>query len=111
MEANNVGLTNLTQLDQESLMKTLIATFAVVAAFALFAGSAQADCYHGYGGYSYAAPSYHVVQPYVVQPHLHWHDTSHYDYHPTQIIDHGCHYHVIPGHYDFHQDGHYDLHW
>lgn len=36
-----------------------------------------------------------------------WHDTSHYDYHPTEIINHGSHYHVIPGHYDFHRSGHW----
>ncbi len=91
-------------------MKTLIASCAVVAAFALFAGSVQADCHYGHGGYSYAAPSYHV-QPYVVQPHLHFHDTSHWDYIPPQIVNHGCHQHVIPGRWVFHQDGHYDLHW
>jgi len=35
------------------------------------------------------------------------HDTSHYDYHPTEIYRHGNHYDVQPGHYDFHQEGHY----
>lgn len=93
-------------------MKALITTCAIVAVFALFAGSAQAGHGCGYGGYSYAAPSYHV-QPHFVQPqpHLHYHDTSHWDYIPPQIIGHGCHQHVIPGRWVFHQDGHYDLHW
>ena len=44
------------------------------------------------------------------QPHLHWHDTSHYDYHPGQYVPHGNHLDYVPGHYDFHQDGHYDVH-
>ncbi len=37
-----------------------------------------------------------------------WHDTSHYDYHPTTVVPHGNHYHVQPGHYDLHRSGHYD---
>lgn len=36
-----------------------------------------------------------------------WHDTSHYDYRPTQVIPHRDHYHVIPGHYDYHRTGHW----
>jgi len=36
-----------------------------------------------------------------------WHDTSHYDYHPTQVIPHRNHYHVVPGHYDYHRSGHW----
>ena len=36
-----------------------------------------------------------------------WHDTSHYDYHPTTVVPHGDHYHVQPGHYDYHQSGHW----
>lgn len=36
-----------------------------------------------------------------------YHDTSHYDYHPSQVVPHGNHYDVIPGHYDFHRTGHW----
>ena len=36
-----------------------------------------------------------------------WHDTSHYDYHPTTVVPHGDHYDVIPGHYDYHRTGHW----
>jgi hypothetical protein len=39
--------------------------------------------------------------------HGSYHDTSHYDYHPTEVIRHGNHYDVMPGHYDFHRTGHY----
>jgi hypothetical protein len=39
----------------------------------------------------------------------HYHDTSHYDYHPTEVYRHRNHYHVVPGHYDYHQTGHW--HW
>jgi hypothetical protein len=37
-----------------------------------------------------------------------WHNTSHWDYHPTEIRRHGDHYHVTPGHYDWHETGHID---
>ncbi|MEZ6061247.1 MAG: hypothetical protein R3C19_12855 [Planctomycetaceae bacterium] len=37
-----------------------------------------------------------------------WHNTSHYDFHPTTVYRHGNHYHVQPAHYDFHQTGHVD---
>ena len=36
-----------------------------------------------------------------------YHDTSHYDWHPTEIRRHGNHYHVQPGHYDYHRQGHW----
>lgn len=36
-----------------------------------------------------------------------YHDTSHYDYHPTEIRRHGNHYDVTPGHYDYHRTGHF----
>ncbi|HEX6987798.1 MAG TPA: hypothetical protein VF170_20625 [Planctomycetaceae bacterium] len=36
-----------------------------------------------------------------------WHDTSHYDYHPTTVVPHGNHYDVIPGHYHYHRSGHW----
>ncbi len=90
-------------------MKTLITSAVVVAVLALFAGAAQADC-HGHG-YGYGHVDHYHVQPHFVQPHLHFHDTSHWDYIPPQIVGHGCHQHVIPGCWVFHQDGHYDLHW
>ncbi len=37
-----------------------------------------------------------------------YHDTSHYDYHPTTVYRHGNHLHVQPGHFDFHRTGHWD---
>lgn len=67
-------------------------------------------------GYSnrYYAPSYRSYYPsyrnYGHGSHYgggFYHDTSHYDYHPTEIRRHGNHYHVQPGHYDFHREGHY----
>ena len=36
-----------------------------------------------------------------------YHDTSHYDYHPTSLQRHRNHYHVVPGHYDYHRTGHW----
>jgi hypothetical protein len=36
-----------------------------------------------------------------------WHDTSHFDYHPAELIQHGNHFHYQPAHYDYHQTGHW----
>lgn len=50
--------------------------------------------YNGYGGYGFGNS---------------WSGRSnrgHYDYHPTTIVPHGNHFHVQPGHYDFHRGGH-----
>lgn len=68
-----------------------------------------------YGGYvqPYYGHIHHGVNPYTATwggGHLHWHDTSHYDYVPSRIIPHGNHYHVQPGGYIWHQQGHFDLH-
>ena len=92
-------------------MKKLITICAAVAALALFAGNVQAN--HGmYGnsGFHQHSISHNqgLVQP---QLHSHWHNTSHYDYHPATVVPHGNHLHVNPGHYDRHQTGHYDRHW
>jgi hypothetical protein len=42
--------------------------------------------------------------------HAHWHDTSHFDYHPGYYQRHRNHFHYVPGHYDYHQTGHWDYH-
>lgn len=43
--------------------------------------------------------------------HQHWHDTTHYDYHPGEYVPHRGHYHYVPGHYDLHRSGHWDTHY
>lgn len=93
-------------------MRKALAICGVVAVLAIFAGSAQADwgCRYGYQPGIRSHSSYFHFS-YGVRPHYHWHDTSHWDYHPTQIVPHGNHYHVVPGHYHWHQDGHWDRHW
>ncbi|MEX0716938.1 MAG: hypothetical protein WD066_10135 [Planctomycetaceae bacterium] len=68
-------------------------------------GHGHGNSFHGYSGHyqSFYNPSYGnwgYSQPY-------WHDTSHYDYHPTRIVPHGNHYDVIPGHYHLHHSGHW----
>ncbi len=71
---------------------------------------------HYHGGYSHGG-HYHGGQIYgggygpniLIYPQPRWHDTSHWDYHPAQIVPHGNHLHVVPGHYDYHQTGHW--HW
>src|SRR5262245_22621061 len=42
--------------------------------------------------------------------HDHWHDTSHYDYHPGGYVPHYDHFDYVPGHYDYHREGHWDHH-
>lgn len=70
--------------------------------------------HHNHGGYRYNSGYRQSFSP-RVQIYGNWnrgpiyHDTSHYDYHPPTVVPHGNHYHVIPGHYDYHQTGHY--HW
>ena len=64
-----------------------------------------------FGSYgSYRIP-YHSAYRGVPLPsygHRGWyHDTTHLDYHPTEIRRHGNHYHVQPGHYDVHRSGHW----
>ncbi len=35
---------------------------------------------------------------------------GHYDYHPTEVYRHGSHFHVQPGHYDWHVGGRHHGH-
>jgi hypothetical protein len=35
-----------------------------------------------------------------------YYNRGHYDYHPTTVVPHGNHLHVIPGHYDYHYGSH-----
>jgi hypothetical protein len=78
---------------------------------------------HGYYGQSYGSPyggSYYGTGSYYGggfrsssgwgRGHSHWHDTSHYDYHPGQYVRHRGHYDYVPGHYDYHRSGHWDRH-
>ncbi|TWU24106.1 hypothetical protein Pla52o_20300 [Novipirellula galeiformis] len=51
----------------------------------------------GYGGYGHYGHGYRGS----------YHDTSHYDWHPTQVIRHGNHWDIQPGHYDYHRSGHW----
>lgn len=103
-------------------MKTL--ALAVAAATGLFltsTDSAEAGgCGYGgfYGGYGrYSQPFYghihHNVNPWTATRgggHLHWHDTTHYDYVPPSLVRHRNHFHYQPGGYILHRDGHWDLH-
>jgi hypothetical protein len=66
--------------------------------------------YNNYGGYRYQPYSRHYSGYRGGHGHAHWHDTSHYDYHPGGFQRHYDHYHYVPGHYDFHREGHWDHH-
>lgn len=78
--------------------------------------------YGNYGGYygSYNG-GYGVYPGYGVVPYstnyrggwggnAQWHDTTHLDYHPGEVVRHRNHYHYVPGHYDVHEEGHWDHH-
>jgi hypothetical protein len=61
---------------------------------------------HGYyGGYYGHSPSYYRGG-WGAHYHSGFYGRGHYDYHPTEVIRHGHHYHVIPGHYHYHRGGH-----
>ncbi len=64
---------------------------------------------HGHGGHGWG-PSIRPVYPIHGG---HWghrpffHDTSHFDYHPPQLVPHNGHIDFVPGHYDLHRTGHW----
>jgi hypothetical protein len=109
----------------DRIMTKLALTIVAVATFFVLSGQeASAQGFHfggggvhvdvGYphGGYSYHPRSRFVYsRGYGCYPrHSHWHDTTHYDYHPGEFVRHRGHYHYNPGHYDLHVDGHWDHH-
>jgi hypothetical protein len=83
----------------------------IIVACALFGATllaSSADAQWVYRYYDSYRPHSHSYQYWYPQPHYRrWHDTSHWDYHQPRIVPHGTHYHVTPGHYDYHQDGHW----
>lgn len=95
--------------------------FGVAITFAL-GGEAKAQWGHGWGGQGYGSGHIGHVQP-ITRSHFRhghrsyvpsygwraptFHDTTHLDYHPPQIIRHRRHFHVQPGHYDVHRSGHW----
>jgi hypothetical protein len=111
------------------MKRFMILTVALVTAFAFASWDAPA-AKAGDFGLHFAGPGYHVDigrthhrrayrsgnrtlgygRPGYYGGHHHWHDTSHYDYHPGELVRHRNHYHYVPGHYDFHETGHYDYH-
>jgi hypothetical protein len=113
-------------------MTKYILTIAAMFALLLFGGGAKeanAQGFHfvgggvhidvgnphgGYGHYGYYPQTSYWGGGKVVYGgwggHLHWHDTTHLDYHPGGYVRHRNHYHYVPGHYDVHEDGHWDHH-
>lgn len=59
---------------------------------------------HG-GGFGHGGPFGHSG-PFVPDHGGHWHDTSHYDYHPGEYVWNGFRWVYVPGHFDFHRTGH-----
>ena len=45
--------------------------------------------------------------PFVPNRRGHWHDTSHWDYHPGGYVWNGFRWVYVPGHFDFHRTGHF----
>jgi hypothetical protein len=113
-------------------MKRITFSLAVVAAFALVGlNSTRAEAAHGYGGFgvhfggpylhldvgnphgrgAYARSSYYEHRSRQrASYHPNWHDTSHWDYHPPEVVRHGNHLDHVPGHFDLHRTGHWDRH-
>ena len=99
----------------------LLTGFALIAAVAMTTSTAEAGRFgislnfgghrhhSGYGHRGYSHRNY-GHRSYGHRGHSHWHDTSHWDYHPGGFQRHGNHYHYIPGHYHWHNDGHWDHH-
>lgn len=72
-----------------------------------YSGGLYAPSYGSYGGYGYGGSYLNNYRGPRNSGYI-WHDTTHYDYVPTQVIPHGNHYHVQPGGYYLHQSGHVD---
>jgi len=111
-----------------TLSLTLIASIAISEARADH-GIRRSGVHLSHGGYtprqynSLSYPRAYVgVPPYHIGTNYHsgyrggyrsrysggyYHDTSHFDYHAPTIYRHYNHYHVVPGHYDYHQSGHW----
>jgi hypothetical protein len=109
-----------------SLLKTAFTSAALLAGGLVASAPDTADAqvrfyigsgYDGYDrGYDYGHNHRHYSQGYYNDGYIGrgnrvWHDTGHYDYHPTTIRRHRDHYHVTPGHYDYHDTGHWDRGW
>ncbi len=97
-------------------MKTLV--FAMAASLGMILASTD-TVQAGHGYYSrgfylpYSGHIHHNVNPYTATwggGHLHYQNTSHFDYVPGGFVGHWNHYHYRPGGYIFHQQGHWDLH-
>ena len=107
------------------MSKLLIGCCVLVLTLSLGTGSAQAQGYgggyrsgYGYGSGGHSGHRHHHHHHngsgwgyggYGGYAQPRWHDTSHFDYHPTTIVPHRNHVHVVPGHYDYHRSGHW--HW
>lgn len=112
-------------------MKRWILAIVAVGVLSVWAATASAQGYGGYGcSVPYASPGYNVgyggfnsgynayspgytggVNAGYGGLNLHfggsrWHGTSHYDYHPGTVQRHWFHYDYVPGHYDLHRSGH-----
>lgn len=88
--------------------KSLIIAAAVLAlgVFTVLPNSASAHGRKFRSGYNYSGYNNSGWGGFAPTWNQSWHDTSHWDYHPTTLQQHGNHFHVQPGHYDWHQTGH-----
>ena len=101
--------------------KMLLPAIALGIAFTFaFSGEAKAQwgngCGYGFQGQighvppitrSYWGAGYRSYLPNYGYRAPVFHDTSHLDYHPPQVIRHRRHFHVQPGHYHLHRTGHW----
>ena len=86
----------------------LVALVAAGAATQVEAGHRHNHYGHNHGGYRYGSGFRSQNFGYYGSPWRgNYHNTGHYDYHPTTVVPHRNHYHVVPGHYHWHNTGHW----
>ncbi len=57
------------------------------------------------------SPSYRSIYGHgFTAPYGSFYSRGHYHYHPREIIRHGSHYHLVPGHFDYYPGGHHGHH-
>lgn len=107
------------------MKRMLMMACAATAALMMTEGTASAQCGYGGGysrgfnsgyyggsgisiGYSSYAPrsSFSIGYNSFPSYRTSYRSRGHYDYHPTSLVRHRNHYHIQPGHWDYHRGRH-----
>lgn len=111
---------------KKSIIAAAVCTIVLLSAGTTSVNAAGFGVYVGNSGYgyptyytpTYSTPVYSTYPGYVVKynnsnwvdPDHTWHDTSHWDYRPARLQQHGNHFHYVPSRYEWHETGHVDHH-